>query len=38
VNEAEVFTGTVSPLRDPDDRTLGSALLSPLEVAATERR
>jgi hypothetical protein len=37
-NEAEAFTGYLSPLRAADDPELGSVLLSPHEVTATERR
>jgi hypothetical protein len=37
-NVAEALTGYLSPLRSVDDPALASVLLSPLEVAATERR
>ena len=37
-NVVEAFTGYLSPLRSIDDPALASVLLSPLEVAATERR
>jgi hypothetical protein len=37
-NEAAAFTGYLSRLRPVDDPGFGSVLLSPLEVAAAERR